>query len=120
MTQKNKGNVGEDLAAQFLAERGYEIIERNFRLPFGEIDIVAMDCDTVCFVEVKARKSTDHGEPAEFVSWFKQKRLIRAAQAYLKIHHLDDIMCRFDVVTIITDVNPPKIELIENAFELSA
>lgn len=120
MTQKNKGVAGEELALQFLAKRGYEIIERNFRLPFGEIDIVAMDGETLCFVEVKARKSTDHGDPAEFVSWFKQKRLIRAAQAYLKIYHKDEVMCRFDVVTIITDVNPLKIELIENAFELSA
>ncbi len=119
MTQKNKGIAGEEIASQFLADRGYEIIERNFRLPFGEIDIIAFEGQTLCFIEVKARKSTEHGDPAEFVSWFKQKRLIRAAQSYLKIHHHDDVMCRFDVVTLITDIDPPKIELIENAFELS-
>ena len=99
-SQKPLGARGEAAAATFLKRRGYKIVARGDRLKAGEIDLVAVDRQTVVFVEVKTRESAETGHPAEAVNAAKQTRLTRAAVAYLKRHGLLECPARFDVVAI--------------------
>lgn len=114
MKAKDIGNFAEDLAVKFLLDKGYEIIERNFFKPFGEIDIIAKDRDYLVFVEVKARKNVNFGFPREFVNKSKIKKIQDVAQIYMIEKNLFEIKIRFDVIEIIFDDN--KITHIENAF----
>ena len=95
------GALGEDEAADYLQSAGYHIEARNFFTPFGELDLVAWDGETLVFVEVKAFEwPLRGGSPADNVHWNKQRKLVRAATLYLakkKKHPF----CRFDVITII-------------------
>lgn len=95
------GVEGENIAARHLAARGYRIVERNYRYHRNEIDIIALDGQTLCFIEVKTRASLTKGHPAESVTLRKQKEIARAAAGYLTT--LDDpwITCRFDVVAVL-------------------
>ncbi len=117
MTTKILGERGERLAENYLKARGYKILERNFRIKLGEIDLIARHGDSICFVEVKTRAGFD--VPQEAVSRPKQRRLIRMAQAYLKSKFdTIDIRSRFDVVAVEEREGlSPRIELIANAFE---
>ena len=114
MKAKDIGNYGEDMAVKFLLEKGYEIIERNFLKPFGEIDIIAKDKDFLVFIEVKARKNANFGFPREFVNRSKIKKIQDVAQTYMLEKNLFGSKIRFDVIEIIFDEH--KITLIENAF----
>ena len=115
------GKVGEDLAAVFLQKNGYKIIQRNFKNNLGEIDIIAKEDKTVCFVEVKTRTSDYFGEPVLAISPFKQRKLSQVALSYLKNHHLMHASARFDIVSITNDPSgKQEIEVLKNAFELSA
>ncbi len=117
---KNKlGVAGENSAVVFLKKKGYSILERNFRTKIGEIDIVAKEGKTLCFVEVKARMSTTQGVPQESVSFFKQRKLSRLALIYLKQHFQSiDQLARFDVVSVFLDEDgEEQIQLIQNAFD---
>ena len=78
-----KGQLGEDAAVKYLLKKGFKIAERNYRTPTGEVDIVAMDGETLVFIEVKARKGEQFGSPAQSVNIQKQKRIIKAALYYL-------------------------------------
>ena len=109
---------GENEAAAYLKANGYRILERNFRTPLGELDIIALDKSVVCFVEVKARSSEDFGSPKEAVSSFKQRQIAKAALVFLKDRKLLDRSSRFDVVSVIMRGGKPEIELIKDAFEL--
>ena len=82
--RKKLGTHGEDLAVEFLKRRGYRILHRNFKLKFGEIDIVAQEGDTVCFIEVKTKTTDQMGTPFEAITSFKQRKLSKLALAYLK------------------------------------
>ena len=114
------GQKGEDLAVLYLKEKGYEILERNVRGPRGEIDIVARDQDTICFIEVKTRSSDARGMPAEAVLFSKQKKLAYLALNYIKSKQLEENRLRFDVVSVFWEQNSPaKVELIQNAFEVN-
>ncbi len=119
-TRKKLGNRGEKIAANFLRKRGYRIIEKNYRSRLGEIDIVARENDSVVFVEVKTRRSTDFGLPEEALSYDKRRRLSKVAMGYLAHRRIEDINCRFDVVSILMDdkkvMKVKRIELIKNAF----
>jgi len=95
------GRTGEDIACEHLRKKGYEIVERGFRLFRGEIDIVARDGDTLVFVEVKTRADESHGRPEESVTPGKQRQIRRIAQAYLVKNPCADVDCRFDVVAIL-------------------
>ena len=122
MTQQriHLGHSGEDLAASFLKENGYKILERNVRGPRGEIDIIARDADTVCFIEVKTRSSDRLGLPLEAVSLQKQKKLACLAMSYIKSNRLEDSRMRFDVVSILlANKDTPEIEVIKNAFDVN-
>jgi putative endonuclease len=111
------GRVAEDKAVEFLKSNGYKIIERNYKNKLGEIDIVAKDRDTVCFVEVKCRSSNRFGLAVEAVSGAKQRQISRAALVFLKSRNLLDAKARFDVVALEGAAGFDKINLIKSAFE---
>ncbi len=94
------GRAAEDAAARHLARAGLSVVERNVRFAEGEIDLVCREQGVVVFVEVKCRRATWGDAPAAAVSWHKQRRLTRLAQHYLKLHRLDGVRCRFDVVAV--------------------
>jgi len=117
--RKKLGADTEFLASQFLSEKGFNIVERNFRCSLGEIDLIAQDSKTLVFVEVKARRSLRFGSPSLAVNWQKQKRLFRLAQWYLKSKKITKTSCRFDVVSVHAPVTgKPQIKHIPNAFRL--
>lgn len=120
MLKRDIGNKGEDIAVKLIKKKGYKVIERNFNVPrAGEIDIIAKKKEYLVFVEVRLRKNTLHGSGAETVDIFKQRKLIKAAQTYLKLNNLNNIPARFDVVSITGDAEGEySVEIIENAFEV--
>jgi putative endonuclease len=115
--KKTLGKEGEDRAAQFLARKGYTILERNYSTRSGEIDLVALHNGQVVFVEVKTRTSDAYGAPELAVNPRKQLRMIKAALGYIKYKKLHQMPCRFDVVAI-TAADENGVELIQNAFEM--
>jgi putative endonuclease len=119
ITGKRTGKRGEDLAAAYLAEAGFRIIERNYRCLFGEIDIVAEEGETLVFVEVKSRRSEAYGDPLLAVGCRKQKKISRISLHYLAERQLRHRPARFDVVAVKLLPVGHRIELIRNAFELS-
>lgn len=117
-----KGKWGEERAAAYLMMKGYRVLERNYRVPQGEIDLVASKNGTVVFVEVKARKGKLQGTPLEAVSPHKVGRLSAAAAVYLSRQPEVPKACRFDVVTLGPEKNwmgLAKIRHVENAFSAS-
>ncbi len=116
----NLGKYGEELAVSLLKEQGYKIIARNYKSQFGEIDIIARDKETICFVEVKTRRSERFGLPQEAVSSFKQRQIAKCALVFLKERGLLDKKARFDVVSINYSQNNPQTDLLKDAFELDA
>lgn len=80
------GRKGEALAAEYLSDRGYQILEQNLRTPYGEIDLVALHSGVAVFIEVKTRRSIKFGWPEEAVTRDKQDRIVASAQAYLMEH----------------------------------
>ncbi|HWQ30272.1 MAG TPA: YraN family protein [Negativicutes bacterium] len=113
------GAFGENLATDYLTKNGYRVIERNFSCRSGEIDIVAVQGDTVAFIEVKTRSSERFGLPSEAVSMSKQRRIVKTALYYLQKNGLLDYMCRFDVIEIVSDEENSRINLIQDAFQYS-
>ena len=109
------GKRGEEMAVQYLTEKGYEILERNWRNTHKEIDIIAKDGECLVVVEVKARQSDEYGDPDNAVTRQKQWRLISAANAYLFQNKLDSDT-RFDIISIVFKDDEPIIEHIEDAF----
>ena len=110
------GREGEALAANFLQQKGYEIVDRNWRYGPKEIDIVARDGDTMVFVEVKTRSTLAFELPQEAVTKKKMKNLVEAADAYM-IQNNIDLEGRFDIVAVLNG-NPPKvIEHLEGAWQ---
>jgi len=112
------GIVGENLAVDVLSARGYAILERRYRTDHGEIDIIALDGETLVFVEVRAKATGECGSAAESVTRDKQRRVVRMAAAYLARHDLVDPPCRFDVVAIddaLTEA--PAVTVYRDAFD---
>lgn len=94
------GRQAEDAAARALERAGLTVVERNVRFRAGELDLVCRDGTTWVFVEVKARHARWVDAPGAAVEWWKQRRLVRLAQLYLKARGLDAVPCRFDVVAV--------------------
>lgn len=94
------GNIGEQAAAHYLCQTGYEILTQKYRTKLGEIDIIAKCKDTLVFVEVKARRSTRCGFPAESVTHRKQQKIMNTAMYYLNSTKQNHSYCRFDVIEI--------------------
>ncbi len=95
------GRNGEERAAVYLDSKGYEILERNFRCPFGEIDIIAMDGETLCFIEVKTRRSLRFGTPAEAVSRRKEMHIRRCAHVFMSRFRGQYKDVRIDIVEVL-------------------
>ena len=110
------GQEWEDLAARHLERAGYRIVARNYRTKAGEIDFVAQDGPTLCFIEVKGRHTLAFGAPAEAVTAEKQRRIWNAAQLYLQKRR-ERPVCRFDVVAIDASAGPTRVWLLRGAFE---
>ena len=121
MGRENKriGHIGEEIAMTFLEQKGYEVLDRNARTHFGEIDIVARRKETTVFVEVKTRATSSLGPPFLNVTREKQRHLIRNALCYLKRRGRVYSDWRIDIVSVkLNDRHEPEsIELIENAVE---
>lgn len=117
-TKQRVGQSGEKAAAAFLRREGLRIIERNFKTPLGEIDMIAEEGDVLCFVEVKARRSEAYGGPAEAVTPRKQHQIARVAAAYVSRNYPQGTTCRFDVVTVEDRNGVPAARLIRDAFRL--
>ena len=116
------GEKGEALAAEHLDKNGYRIVVSNFKVPIGrnskgvqvtgEIDIVALDGKTLCFIEVKTRRSEDFAPIMANVDRRKQRQIIRTAKMYRRIFNVYDIEFRYDVVTVLLPKDvAPEIEL---------
>jgi putative endonuclease len=122
MFRKNQGAIGEDYAVSYLKKLGFQLIERNFRIRGGEVDIVAIETSkltaqkTLVFVEVKTRSSSDFGTPLEAINYYKLKSLMKTAQFY-KVKHprLPELM-RIDAVSVVLGTNNEllEIELVKN------
>jgi len=114
--RKMLGNSGEEIAANYLEKIYYKILDRNLRLKYGEIDIIARDGDYVVIVEVKTKTVIKQGTPEEMVDYFKQKKLRLLARAVSQMYPNNSI--RIDVVAVDeTDLNKTKINHIINAIE---
>jgi len=116
---KQSGDEGEEIAAEYIVEKGYEIIDRNYRYGKGEIDIIAKDPETgeTVFIEVKSKKNLEFGDPVYSVTKNKIKQIKRMAELYLYDKEIDEIDCRFDVITVLLrGKQKPIIEHYVNAF----
>ena len=116
MNNTSLGKRGEDIAEKFLQDRGFKILDRNFQNKFGEIDLVAVDEDTLVFVEVKTRYSDKFGKPEEAVTPRKVRKIIKAGQYYRNFKKDLPELERIDVVALDlkTGGKIKRVELIEN------
>jgi len=110
------GRRGERAAEKYLRRNGYRIVARNYRAAGAEIDIVAMDGDTLVFVEVKTRRSRDAGAPEEAVDERKQKQIRRAAEIFATRFRAEEVTMRFDIIAVDASGERLEIELLRNAF----
>ena len=119
-SNKLKGNLGEELAENYLIEIGYIILDRNFRYKTGEIDLICKDGDYISFVEVKTRTSNIFGEPCEAVTTLKQLKICKTAEVYIMKRKLYKFNYRFDVIEVILSKNQEdySIKLIKDAFQM--
>lgn len=116
---KNMGLWGEDKAAEFLKAKKYIILARNYHSRFGEIDIIAKKQNTIIFVEVKTRKNTAFGFPAELVNYQKQQKIMKTAQLYINDNFNAEFDYRFDIIEVFHyDDNKVNFNHLKGAFEL--
>ncbi len=118
---RNLGQAGEDAAVAHLEQCGYAVIDRNVRMPHGEIDIVARQGGDLVFIEVKTRSGSGFGTPAEAITPTKMRHMAAAARDYLGANLLTDENARCDVVAVgLTADEKLEVEIIPNALELGA
>ncbi len=118
----DQGNRGEEYAVSFLIHNGWQIVDRNFRIRGGEIDIIAIETDvntrekTLVFVEVKTRSSNAFGEPLESIGYYKIRALIKATQFYKLKHPRSPDLMRIDAVSVLVNEEGQlmDIELVKN------
>lgn len=115
MNMRARGDRGEAQAAAFLESQGCVMLERNYCIRGGEVDIIFKDGPTIVFCEVKTRTQSRFGTPAEAVDAFKQRRICRAALDYAYKKNCIDESIRFDIIEIVSD----KINHIKSAFEFT-
>ena len=123
------GQLGEAYAAAYLEQLGYRLVAANFTLPVGrnlrgavvnaELDLIAYDQQTLCFIEVKTRASDWFAPPQANIDLRKRRQIARAARAYRELFELEDQSYRFDVVTVVLAApEPPRVDLLRNYFTL--
>ena len=111
------GKRGEIVAAEYLCQEGYRILERNYRCKIGEIDVVAEKNGRILFIEIKTRRSDHYGLAQEAVHLIKQKKILRTAEWYLKEHKMADRPVGFEVIAVQWhDDRVPEVRCIPNAF----
>ena len=117
MNKRKTGTYHEQMAAKYLIKKGYRILEQNYRSRFGELDIVAWDRGTLVIVEVKYRRGSICGTPAESVDWRKQRKICHVTMDFIMRHRLYyNKPCRFDVIEV---YGAGEICHIEAAFDFS-
>jgi putative endonuclease len=116
--RRETGRRGEDVAAAYVTGLGYRVVVRNFRCRAGEIDLVALDAETIVFVEVRSRTGTGRGTPLESVDGRKQAQVGRVARHFLAARGWHERAARFDVVGVRLDAEPPVVEHVRGAFDL--
>lgn len=116
MSNKNIGDHGEKIACKYLQKLGYKILERNYRIRGGEIDIVAKEGDALVFIEVKTRWSHEFGLPVESMTSWKIRHLLKTARFYIQKIKWEDKEYRLDFVSVdfADSKESPEIELIKN------
>lgn len=116
MAQHNlSGNKAEDIACEYLENKGYKVLQRNYKDRFCEIDIIATSRDTLAFVEVKYRRRADFGGAVGAVSYDKFRRMRHSAEFWLaQNQQFAKLQPRLDVIAIVGDINSPQIEHLEN------
>ena len=116
MAEHNElGELGEEMAVDYLSSLGYTILERNYRFDRAEVDIIAQDKEQIVIVEVKTRTSDFFGDPQEFVSPEKIKQVVKVADHYLISNEID-MEARFDIVAILVNKKKEEIEHFIDAF----
>ena len=110
------GRWGEEKAKFYVKENGYKIIEENFRISRGEIDLIAEKENTIIFIEVKTRKNSFFGPPQSAVNWKKQNKIKKIARCFLVNNNYKDYKKRFDVIAIIYNKKNINIEHYKNSF----
>lgn len=116
LNRRKQGSEGEELAAAYLEKEGLKILEQNYRFERGEIDLIAEEGGEIVFIEVKARKSKEYGDPEDSITPQKEERIRAVAEGYLFEHQIEGRPCRFDVVAIEYQNGKPTIRHIRNAF----
>ncbi|MBZ0167545.1 MAG: YraN family protein [Candidatus Omnitrophica bacterium] len=112
------GGIAEQVAADYLRQRGYTVILQNYRCQIAEVDIIAKDGDVLCFVEVKMRTAGEQGHPLESITPRKQRKISLAALTYLQEQDLcDRQIVRFDVVAITLESEICDVQLVKGAFD---
>jgi putative endonuclease len=114
-SSKELGSAGERMAAEFLRRKGYRILERNYRTPYGEIDLIARDKQEIIFIEVRTRRQEKFGTPTESLTRDKISHWERAASFYLQKENGFDRPFRFEFVGIDLSGETPRISLVKNA-----
>ena len=114
-THNELGELGEELATQFLLSKNYQILDRNWRWKKKELDIIAIDKDFLVFIEVKTRKFGSLENPKDAVTKAKQRFIIEAANGYIESKNIEKEV-RLDIISVIMKNNKPIIEHIEDAF----
>lgn len=109
------GEKGEAIAQKFLIEKGYLILETNWRCDKDELDIIAQHDDTLVIIEVKTRSTNEFGEPEEAVNYHKEQTILRATEAYLLQSNID-LDVRYDIIAVIIDNGKISVNHIEDAF----
>jgi len=116
---KQLGNTAENQVCQYLQQQKLELICRNFRCNFGEIDLIMQDKDLLVFVEVRMRTNQDYASALESVTRHKQRKIIRTALFYLQQNNLlNKVNCRFDVVAVEQQQPKPEFNWIKDAFQV--
>lgn len=112
MNNRYEGVFGEESAIEYLKKSGYRIIEKNYTTAHGELDIIALDGDTIVFIEVKSRNNEKYGKPIEAITRKKQDNIIKSAKEFIHKKRLYERNIRFDAICILRD----NMEHIENVF----
>ena len=116
--RRERGQQGEREAEKFLSAQRYEILAKNYRSPFGEVDLIALDRHTIVFVEVRTHTGEAFGDPLESVNLRKQRQIAKTALHYLSRNRLFDREARFDVIGIRWEEEKPHLTHIKGAFDL--
>ena len=109
------GREGEDIAAKYLEQKGYAVLDRDWHCGHKDLDLVVIKDNTIVFVEVKTRTGNEWGDPQDFITDRKIRRIVNSADAYLRFNQID-MDVRFDVISIVAEGGEFKVEHIEQAF----